>query len=368
MNYKFIFITLLMILLIGGCDSDNQSENSNSSNPGNKETINEIPVEALLINEKVIEQTLDLTGIIIPSNSVDIVAEVTGKAEKIYKQLGEYVNKNQTLALIDDVIPASQFEQAKAQVLSTESNLKIAEANLKSDKILFENNDISEFEYDNSQSVFKSAEAQHLAALAQLDAAQKTFEDTRIKTPISGYISRKNIDLGSMVSMGTVAFRVVDLSSVKLQVSVPQEVINRVKVGGKADVFISALNGHSFPGKVKRISPQADEITGGFPVEIEVANNDNLIKAGMTASIKLLLTKEQKVLAVPEYAVVLKNNENYVYKITNDFAELVKVQLGESIGENIVVNDGLSSGDKIVIVGMKNLGTRTKVNIEKLSE
>jgi RND family efflux transporter MFP subunit len=142
--------------------------------------------------------------------------------------------------------------------------------------------------------------------------------------------------------------------------------INRVKIGGKAEVIISALNSRSFPAYVKRISPQADEITGGFPIEIEVANKDNLIKAGMTATIKLLLTKEQKVLAVPEYAVVLKDNENYVYKITNDFAELIKIQLGESIGENIIVNDGLSSGDKIVIVGMKNLGTRTKVNIERL--
>ena len=131
-------------------------------------------------------------------------------------------------------------------------------------------------------------------------------------------------------------------------------------------MIISALNGRSFPGKVRRISPQADEITGGFAIEVEVYNKENLIKAGMTAKIELLLTKGEKVLAIPEYAVVLKSDENYVYKIINNIAELIKVDLGESVGENIIVNGGLNTGDKIVIVGMKNLGTKTKVYIEKL--
>jgi RND family efflux transporter MFP subunit len=364
MKYKILFSLpfLISIILSCGDDSANQYSSQTSSIEDQKAAV---PVEVQTIGEKVMEQTLDLTGILIPENSVDLVAEVSGKVIKIYKELGDYVNRDQTLALIDDVVAESGLVQAKAQVLSTESSLAIAEANLKSDEILFENNDISEFEYDNSKLSYKTAEAQYLTALAALDAAQKTFDDTRIKTPISGFISRKNIDFGSMVTMGSVVFRIVDLSSLKLRTSVPQEVINRVKVGGKAAVLVSALNNRSFPGKVKRISPQADEITGGFPVEIEVENKDNSIKAGMTAKIEMLLSKQESVLAVPEYAVVSKGEENYVYKIDGTYAELVRIELGESVGQNIIVEKGLNVGDRIVIVGMKNLGTRTKVNIEK---
>ncbi len=210
-------------------------------------------------------------------------------------------------------------------------------------------------------------EAQHLSAIAALSAAKKTYEDTRIKSPISGFVARKNIEFGTMVPMGTVVYRVVDLSKMKLIVSIPQEIINRVRIGEKALVNVSALNNQIYNGTVKRISPQADEATGGFMVEILVPNSDGKIKGGMTAKIELLIAKEQKVMAIPEYALVSKNEENFVYRISNDYAELVKIGLGESIGENIIVESGLSIGDKIVVVGMKNLGIKTKVNVEKLN-
>ena len=291
----------------------------------------------MTISEKLVEQKLPLTGVLKANNSVDLIAEVSGKVKIINKELGDFISSNQTLAVIDDVIPESHYKQAQAQVQSTESILKIAELNLQSDKILFENGDISELEYNSSQSNFNNTEAQHLSALAALSAAKKTFEDTRIKSPISGFVARKNIEFGTMVPLGAVVYRVVDLSKMKLMVSIPQEIINRVSVGSKALVNVSALNGQIYNGTVKRISPQADEATGGFMVEVLVPNLIERLKGGMTAKIELLIAKEQKVLAIPEYALVSKNDENFVYKINNDYAELVKIEMGESIGENIII-------------------------------
>ncbi|MCB0750725.1 MAG: efflux RND transporter periplasmic adaptor subunit [Ignavibacteriae bacterium] len=366
MFYRFLIISILSLLILIGCEEDSASSKEESSTTATNEPVNIVPVEALEIKEKIVEQKFPTSGVLIPNNSVDIVAEVSGKVISVSKELGDYLGANQTLAIIDDIIPESQFKQAEAQVLSTKSNLSIAEANLKSDKVLFENGDISELEYNNSQLALKNAESQYLSAAAALSAAKKSYDDTRIKSPISGFVSRKNIDFGSMVSMGTVVYRIVDLSNLKVKLSVPQEIINRVKLGGKAVIDISALNGNLYEGVVKRISPQADETTGGFSIEVLVNNKDMKIKAGMTAKVELYLSKENQVLAIPEYALVSKDEENYVYKINSDVAELVKVELGESIGENIIVESGLTAGDKIVIVGMKNLGIKTKINIEKL--
>ncbi len=366
MTYKFLILIVLNFFIILGCEEEGSSSNEHTIEPPKEEQVALVPVEAMEIKERIIEQKLPLTGVLAPNNSVDLVAEGCGKTVEIKKELGDYVSANQTLAVLDDIIAESQHKQAQAQVLSTENNLAISESNLKSDKMLFENGDISELAFSSSQLAFKSAEAQHLSAIATLSIAKKTFDDTRIKSPISGFISRKYIEYGTMVSTGSVVFRVVDLSKLKINVSVPQEMINRVKVGGKANISISALNGKTFYGIVKRVSPQADESTGGFIVEIQVVNKENQIKAGMTAKIELLLYKEQKALAIPEYSLVTKEDENYVYKIDNNFAELVKVKLGETIGKNIIVETGLSVGDKIVVVGMKNLGIKTKVSIEKL--
>lgn len=365
MTNKIILLFMLSLFLMIGCEED-VTEGNKSGADTEKINTSIIPVEAMEIKEKFIDQKLSLTAILIPNNSVEIITEVNGKVTKINKELGDFVTTNETLAVIDDIIPESQYKQAQAQVLSTESVLKISELNLKSDKLLFENNDISELEFNNSKSTYNNAEAQHLSAIAMLSAAEKTYNDTRIKSPISGLIARKNIEFGTMVSVGTAAYRVVDLSKLKLNVSVPQEVINRVRVGGKAIVHVSALNNQSFNGTVKRISPQADDATGGFMIEIVVSNKENLIKAGMTAKVELLIEKDQKVLAIPEYALVTKNDESYVYKINSEYAELVKISLGESIGENIIVESGIEIGDKIVVVGMKNLGIKTKIKIEKL--
>ena len=367
MTYKILLLIILSLFIVIGCEEEQASADTQITEEVVNEPVASIPVEAIVISEKIIEQKLPLTGVLTPNRSVDLVVEVSGKVTSVQNNLGDYIGANQTLAVINDVIPKSQYKQAQAQVLSSESSLSIAKANLNSDKILFDNGDISELAYNSSQSNFNNAEAQYLSAEAMLSTAKKTFEDTRIKSPISGYISRKNIEYGTMVQMGTVAYRVVDLSKLKLKVSVPQEMVNKVRIGGKANINISAINGKSFQGVVRRISPQADEATGGFAVEILVTNKENIIKAGMTAKIELLLTKESKVLAIPEYSIVTKENETYVYKIKDEYAELVKVELGESVGVNQIVNTGLSVGDKIVTVGMKNLGIKTKVKIEKLN-
>ena len=131
---------------------------------------------------------------------------------------------------------------------------------------------------------------------------------------------------------------------------------------------ISALNNQSFSGIVQYISPQADEQAGTFKAEILVSNTQNMdIRAGMTASIKLAVSNEEKQLSVPNYAIVTQNNDQNIYKVKNNFAELYKIETGQSLGSNTIVNSGLVEGDTIVVVGMKNLGEKTAVFIETVN-
>lgn len=131
MFYRFLIISILSLLILIGCEEDSASSKEESSTTATNEPVNIVPVEALEIKEKIVEQKFPTSGVLIPNNSVDIVAEVSGKVISVSKELGDYLGANQTLAIIDDIIPESQFKQAEAQVLSTKSNLSIAEANLK---------------------------------------------------------------------------------------------------------------------------------------------------------------------------------------------------------------------------------------------
>ena len=369
-----ILLSIFIIVMIYSC-SQNETETDTSvleknsvENSDFDENTKAIPVEAYVVKKGKFEEKLPFSGVLKPSHSVDIVSEASGKIIKINKELGDSVNRNDILAIIDDVVAKSNFEQANAQVLTTQNNLKIAELNLKSDKQLFENGDISQLEYENSELAVKSAEANHLASVANQNFMEKQFTDTRIVSPINGIVARKFIELGEMVTPATPVYRVVDLNVLKLEIGVPQSFISNIEIGDEAEITITALKNKTISGLVKYISPQADENTGAFMTEIQVKNtSDQLIRAGMTAKVNLILKSKEQQFIIPNYSLITKNDNHYVYKIEQEIAKLIPVTTGESYGSNLVIEEGLQEGDTIVVVGMKNLGTETKVWIETLN-
>ncbi len=371
---KQVIIMLIMLgLMIVSCSKpESEVEKADSTGTVKGDLVIEsrergIPVEAYVVKNKKIEEKVPFTTLLKPHHSVDIISEASGKVVKINKELGDSVRENDVLAMIDDVVANSNYKQAQAQVFTAENNLKIAQLNLTSDKQLFENGDISKLAYDNSVLAVKTAEANHLGALANFSFMEKQYKDTRIKSPINGIVSRKFIDLGDMVNPTMPVYRVIDLDYLKLEIGVPQASISNVDIGDEAHVTISAINNQFFTGRVKYISPQADEKTGAFMTEIHVENTvDNQIRAGMTAKVDLIMKTEQNKLIIPNYALVSKNDKQFVYKITDETAKLIPIVSGESYGSQLVITEGLNEEDIIVVVGMKNLGTETKVWIESL--
>ena len=370
MKYQIFSKTLivLFLLIIISCGENGDSQENAMKPESSTEEIKVVPVEVMVISKQYIEATIPFTGIMAPSRSVDIISEISGKVQKVYKKLGQKVSTNDVLALIDDEIPFNQFQQAQAQKLSADNSLKIAQLNLESDEILFDNDDISNIAYENSVLAVKNAEANQLSAVANLSLLEKNYNNTRIQSPISGIISRKYIELGTMVSIGMPIYRIVDLSTLKIEIGVSQDKVNYVKVGTPANVQISALNNQSFSGTVRYVSPQADEQSGTFKAEIHIPNSHNMvIRAGMTASINLTVSDEDKQLFVPKYTLVTQNNDQNIYKVKNGFAELNKIEIGQSLGSNTIVTSGLTEGDTIIVVGMKNLGEKTAIFIETVN-
>ena len=326
-----------------------------------------VPVEAQIVRTQTVSEAVPLIGVLQPLHVVDIVAEVQGKVTRIAREMGDPVMRGDTLAVIDDRIPLSQYRQAQAQVLSAEANLEIARTNLESDRELARNGDISRLALDNAKLAVKAAEAERLGALAQLSATEKHYADTRVTSPIAGQVARRYVDVGAMAMPGTPLYRVVDLSVLRAEAGVPQAQVSRVRVGSRARVVLTGLAGRTFEGEVRHIGPQADAASGAFPVEVHVANTPgNLLRAGMTVRAEILLTDQQQRLAVPEYAVMTRNGDHHAYRITGGTARLTPVTVAEVLGDQAVIEQGLAEGDTIVVVGMKNLGVATPVSIETL--
>lgn len=371
MTKKKLYFGLLPILLFVincGTQGDTAPETSGQNESSKTEkTTSLVPVEAIIIQTKAIEQKISFTGRLDPLHKVDIVAEVSGQIEAIYKELGDRITSRDTLAKIDDKIPYSNYLQAEAQAYSAENNLEIARLNLKSDEDLFNSGDISELAFQNSKLAVKTAEANRLSALATLRLMKKHYFDTRITSPISGIISRKYIDLGTMVTINQPIYQVVDLKKMKIQIGIPQDLISQLEVGSPCQIDVSALNNKTFNGSVRYISPNADEASGSFLSEIQVDNTrDYQLLSGMTAKVEITFEQMGQQLAVPDYAVVTQNGSDAVFQIFNNKAKLVPVKIRSAFGSDRIIESGVSAGDTIVVVGMKNLGVSSPVYIESL--
>lgn len=358
----FGVIALSWCVLSCGPQQDSEADGSAAAGAG---AVRTVPVEAMVVRTETVEETVEVTGVIVPHRAVDVVAEIGGRLTRVLAEVGHRVRTGDTLAVIDDRVPESRLEHAFAQVLSSRNKLKIARLNFKSDHQLFEHGDISQLAFENSRFAVKEAEAELKSNQADLSRARKEFEDTRLTSPIDGWISRKHVELGTMITVGAATYRVVNLDTMKVTLGIPQTAIGRVREG--APVRITVAGGQTFEGHVRHISPQAEEATGAFPVEVHVTNTaDTSIRAGMSAHCRVMLSGSRLQFVVPGDAVLARDGQEHVYRIREGIARLTGVKTRETFSSRVAVEMGLAEGDTIVVVGMKRLGVETPVAIRAL--
>ncbi len=360
------YVLVALCCCMPSCGPQEDSDAGGSAEPG-AETLRAVPVEARVVRLENVEEAVVVTGVIVPHRAVDVVAETGGRLTQVRAEVGGRVRSGDTLAVIDDRVARSRLEHAMAQVLSAENKLEIARLNFESDRQLFEHEDISRLSFENSRLAVKAAQADLKSNQADLSRARKGFEDTRLTSPIDGWISRKHVELGAMTSTGATTYRVVNLDTMKVMLGIPQTAIGRVQEGGPVRITVAALGDRTFEGHVRRISPQAEEVTGAFPVEVHLDNtHDMSIRAGLAARCRVILGGSSLQFVVPGNAVLARDGKAHVYRIRDGIARLTEVKTRETFGSQVAVDSGLAEGDTIVVAGMNRLGAATHVVIRAL--
>ena len=354
---------LALCACVLSCGPREDADTGGSAEEG-VDTLRAVPVDARVVRREIVEEAVEVAGVILPRGAVDVVAETGGRLTDVRAEVGARVMAGDTLAVIDDRVARSRLEHANAQVLSSENNLNIARLNFESDRQLLESGDISRLAFETSRYAVKSAEAELKSNQAELSRARKGFEDTRLMSPIDGWVSRKHVEPGAMISTGATAFRVVDLTTMKITLGIPQSAIGRIRAGGPVRITVAALGHRGFDGTVRYISPQAEEETGAFPVEVHVANtSDTSIRGGMSARCRVMLGGSSPQFVVPGNTVLARNGREHVYRIRKGIARLAEVTTRETFGSRVSVETGLAEGDTIVVGGMLRLGVETPVTI-----
>ena len=293
-----------------------------------------------------------LTGTIEAHNDVNIMSETAGKVTGVFVKVGDYKPAGSVLFQVDDELKQAAF-------MSAQANYEKAKKDYERFQELYKQKSATDAQLDAAKLGASVAEAQYIVAKRQL-------EDTKIKTPISGYITARNVDVGSMVQgapQATFVANVVDISSLKVKLNVSETDAFLLKAGDDVAVTSDVYPGVTFKGRIESISDKADE-AHTYAVEITIANQSaHRLRAGMFARVEFTSLKNRNVLLIPREAIVGSVKSPQVFVVLNNIAKLRNIIVGDEAGTSIEVLGGLSEGETIVTNGQNNIVDNSKVQI-----
>jgi len=284
-----------------------------------------------------------------PNKQAMVSSEGQGKVLSVEFEEGDVIKKGSVLAKLDD-------EMLRLQLQTVEVNLEGQRKDEQRYRILAEQNAAPDIQLEKVELAIKGLEIQKAQILKQIKGCT-------IISPFNGIITKKMIDLGSVIGAGTPVAEITDISVLKLAVNIPERDINKFKVGQKVDVTADISPDQIITGTVKTISPQADK-THNVKVQIEVKNNGNELKAGMFATTTMESGSSINALSIPRKTLVGSTKSPQVYVVKNGKAILTSFNAGTSDSDYIEVVSGVSETDKVVIKGQVNLKNNSNVKIK----
>ena len=296
---------------------------------------------------------------------VEVHARVEGYLERMTFEEGTFVKKGQVLFVIDPRQYQAKADKAKAQLKKDQAQERKAKHDLERIRPLYEQNAASQLDLDNAVAAYESAQAAVGMSRADLDQALMELDYTVVRSPISGNISERLVDLGTLVGAGgksklaTVVKSdtvLVDFSMTALDYLKSKE--RNVNLGQKVEnrswqpfITITLADGTEYPyqGLVDFAEPQVDPRTGTFSVRAEMPNPQHTLLPGQFTQVRLLLDVREQAVAVPMKAVVMEKGGAYIYVARRDStAEKRFIELGPQQENTVVVERGLAAGERIV--------------------
>lgn len=325
-------------------------------------------------------------------------SDYVAKVNEAKSQTGEARSSLQTSsAQLKEAIAA--VETSRAQLKDSEAALQRATLDFQRAEALFATQSITKPDFDAARERFEVNKAKFDAAKAQLAVAEakvntaryqigaaesrvKTTEatvytasiplgDAQLRAPLSAIVIERKVEVGQLVSTGTPAFVLADLSSVKAAFGVPDLTLQNFKLGDTLTMTTDAVPGTEFTGHISRISPAADQSSRVFDVEVTIPNPQGLLKPGMIASMSVKeMVATTEIPIVPLTAITRSKSDPNAYAVLvveeaggKHVARIRNVTLGESYGNSVAVNSGVKPGEIVITTGVTQVADGEEVRV-----
>jgi RND family efflux transporter MFP subunit len=350
-NWKIISIAAVLVIAVVSILFINKKKMSAASVGGIKD-VYYVKVEKAA--RKNLTESLSLVGTVTANNDVNIISETSGKVTAVFAKVGDFKQAGSILFQVDD-------ELRKAALMSAEANYEKSKKDFERFQQLYNEKSASDSQFDQIKLALSLAEAQYIVAKRQ-------FNDTQIKTPISGYVTARYVDIGSALQgppQPTVVANIVDISRLKVRLNVAEKDAFTLKTNDPVSVTVDVYPGKVFKGKIESIGSKGDE-AHTYPVEIIIVNErDNPLKAGMFARVEFTSLNDRNSIVIPRESLIGSIKQPRVFVVENGIAKLRDITVGKESGTMVEILQGLMVGEEVVVNGQNNIVENTQVTVIK---
>ena len=376
-KYIYTFTTILFLYSCGG-----SPDTKNTQFYKKQET-----------SAQTLEVSIEASGVIEAISSVEIKSKASGEVLFLGAEVGDFIDKGIMLAQIDQRTANNIVDQTKSDLEAARVRLLNAEAQHERGKELHKNSSISDKDFEDIKENYAQAKSTVVRTEVSFENAKIALDDTIVKSPISGTVISRPVEVGQVITSPTSAFgegsiimTMADLSKVRVRALVDEIDVGKVEIGQKVSIKVAAYRDKEFIGTVSKIEPKAyiQQNVTTFPVLIDINNEENLLLIGMNTDVVIEILNKDVGLSVPTMSLRTRkeiytaasilniekegidtflkervSGENFskfiIIKESEDGPYLTWVKVGISDLYNVEIIEGLSEGDVVYILPSKSL-------------
>ena len=314
-----------------------------------------VTVASILVEPSSVIDEATLPAELHPRRRASLAAEVPGTVESIHVDEGQQIRVGQALIAIDT--RSLKQRLAEAEAVDRQRRIQFDRA-----KALLERRSIT-------QSQFLDAQTARNVAEAQLASAQLDLEKSRVTAPWSGTLSTLHPEVGDYVSPGQPLLELVDTTTLEVRATAPSSDVPFLRRGQTARIEVDIFPQEVFEGRIVRLATELDPSSRTLEVVVEIDNAEARLRPGLAARVRVARRELTDAVLAPLDSVVELENEHAVYVAEGDRAAQRKVTLGPVIGsEQVVIQEGLSPGDHLIVEGQLRLSPGQKISLQDRSD
>lgn len=308
-----------------------------------------VAVEAGPVEVRAVEDEVKAVGSLRANESVTIRPEIAGRVTELPFQEGAKVEKGAVLVRLDPTA-------ARAELAQADSALNLSQRNYARVLELLQKNAATPRARDEAQAKLDSDRA-------TVDLSRTRLAKTEILAPFSGTIGLRQVSVGAYVSPGQDIVDLVGADPIKVDFSIPERFLSKVRAGQRLDIDVDAFPGERFSGEVYALAPQIDPQGRSLALRARIANPDGKLRPGLFARVRLVIATRASAVLIPEQAVFAQGGGWFVFRVVEGTAKLAKIETGVRRAGWVEIASGLAPGDVVVKAGALKLRDGTPVQV-----